>query len=300
MAGLRRGLPIGLALSLSGLAGCALSVPGMQRLGETAADEASRENNLAIHIRCELRQAVAGALAEESMPGNRIAEGYSASWLRGWGAKVSLVLTVDEKAAVAPGLTVNNPMKNIISTFSSGGNVPSQQNATQTVGGSLSSDATRAETVSFFYPFTDLIAEHDRIVAARNAPESPCSGGGALVDGDLRIADFMRAKVLMSRVPGTLIRKSGQSPFDTLTYHITFIEAATGTFTPAWKLERLTISPTPPLLNGSRTRTDDLTITMGSVTDKNGVVSATQALEDANLAALIGQAVAKSLESQQH
>jgi hypothetical protein len=287
------------ALCLCLLSGCALTVPDTHRLGETPTQEATRENNLAAHIRCEIRQAVAGTLDEESNPANPPLGDYSADWLNGWGATVSLVLTVDEKAALSPSVTINNPMKNIVSIFSSGGNVTSSQSSTQAFGASLSSEATRTETVGFFYPFADLIAEHKAILAAGKTDQSCGTAGGILVDGDLKIADFMREKILMSRVPGVLSRKKGKSPFSTFTYRVTFVVVGSGNATPAWKLERVLVSPTAPFVNGSRSRTNDLTITMGAVaTDSNGATVASDAARDAHLAALIGQAVATDLQSQ--
>jgi hypothetical protein len=296
----RRAISAISTLGLCMLSACALTVPDTHRLGETPTQEATRENNLAAHIRCELRQAVTGTLDEESNPANPPLGDYSAGWLRGWGATVSLVLTVDEKAALSPSVTLNNPMKNIISMFSSGGNVSSSQSSTQAFGASLSSEATRTETVGFFYPFADLVTDHNAILAAGKSDQSCGTAGGILVDGDLKIADFMRQKILMSRVPGILTRKKGMSPFSTFNYHVIFVVVGSGNATPAWKLERVLVSPAAPFVNGSRSRTNDLTITMGPVaTDSKGVATGPgDAARDAHLAALIGQAVATALQTQ--
>ena len=123
--------------------------------------------------------ALAQAPTQQSSPGlihsvvtSSVAHGKQSDKLRVQPLNASLVLTVDEKAALSPSVTINNPMKNIVSIFSSGGNVTSSQSSTQAFGASLSSEATRTETVGFFYPFADLIAEHKAILAA-GKPTSP-------------------------------------------------------------------------------------------------------------------------------
>ena len=69
---------------------------------------------------------------------------------------------------------------------------------------------------------------------------------------------------------------------------------ASGSANPTWKLVDVSVNPGAALLNASRTKTNDLLITMGP--DDSGKPSA--ALADVHNAALIGQSVASALRNQ--
>jgi hypothetical protein len=259
----------------------------MQKWGETPAAEAVREGNLVSHIKCKLHKAVQDILAEQLPPG--APPQMSVDWLKTWGAQASLKLAVDEKAGVAPGLTLTTPLPNVVRTFSSGGAVSTSQSQSTALAASVASDATRTETIGFFYAFKDLLAEKQIT--------QPCSRAeGRLIDGDLHIKDFMVSKMLAARVPGLFNpSKPGDSPFSTFTYEVTFIVSTGGSLTPSWKLVQVSANPAGAFLNGSRTRTSDLILTLGPV--KGDVPSAD--VQNAHLADLIGRAVAQSIASRQ-
>lgn len=271
-------------------AGCATSVPEMHRLGQTAPRELAREGDLVVHIKCELVRSL--RLIREEEARNPHSGGYGTAWLDHWGAKVNLKLQVDETAALAPSLTLTTPMENVISIFSKGGAVTSAQSRSVALGASLSSHATRTETIGFYYRFADLLAD-----ARYQDPAARCEPNGArLIDGDLKIYDFMRSKVQISRVPGVIPRDAKTPPFDVFNYEVSFVVTGSGSVTPAWKLAAISLDPASPFLNASRTRTDDMVLTMGEVAD-NG--RPTKAASDAHLAALIGQALQTAIQSQQ-
>jgi hypothetical protein len=208
-------------------------------------------------------------------------------------------ITVDEKSALSPGLAFNSPMENAVSMFHTGGNVTASQSFTLGIGASVSSEATRVETISFFYPFSDLTAE------GRYPKETCGNNSDGTIDGDLKIDDFMKSKLEMAKNPYLLLYKTGVpndgtvSPFDSFTDEITFIVATSANITPTWKLLRISANPSGPFFNAIRTRTDDVTITMAkSVTVDNTKQLAPLALAQYQ-ANLFGQAVASVLRGLQ-
>ena len=265
------------------LTACATAVPEMHDVGGSRKGELAREGDLAVHIKCELRQALVDIFAEEAL--NPDSGARSADWLRHWGAQVSLKLQVDETAALAPSVTFTQPMRNVVSIFRTGGNVTNAQNASQTVGFTLSSRATRIETIGFFYKFQDLIDE-DQARKARGGRDVPCEGASkTFIDGNLEVYDFMRSKVQISRVPDLINPKTpGGDPFTTFNYQVIFVVVKGVNVTPAWKLVMLSISPgSTPFLSGARTGTNDLTMTMapvlGEELDANGQAQHAASLE---------------------
>jgi hypothetical protein len=120
-------LVIGSALMLGG---CGLFVPEMHGLTEDQLDEIASENDVINQIKCEIHRAIDPKI-----------NGESVAWLANWNAKVSLVLTVDEKGSLSPGFLLTEPFK-----------IPSKGQMFSLGGGAnVSADATRKETVGFTY-----------------------------------------------------------------------------------------------------------------------------------------------------
>jgi hypothetical protein len=59
------------------------------------------------------------------------------------------------------------------------------------------------------------------------------------------------------------------NPFNTFTEEITFVAAYGGSFTPTWKLARISANASSNLIIGQRTNTNDLIITLGPVKTKD-------------------------------
>ena len=145
-----------IAISLGiALAGCATHVPEMQKFGETPDVEAVREGNLVSHIKCELHKAVQDLVNQKEPDGAPQQE--KVQWLRDWGAQASLKLVIDEKAGLTPGVTFNIPKANVVRNFPSGGPVVISQSQNTALSASITSDATRTNTIGFFYKFSDLL-----------------------------------------------------------------------------------------------------------------------------------------------
>jgi hypothetical protein len=291
------------------LIGCGLTVPATQPFSQDDAKvEGLKESSLTGFIKCELHFAVQQALdlAKADKKNTDIdPQNYpphpGVDWLTKWGANVSMKIIVDEKSTLAPGLSFNSPMENIISTFSKGGNVTSPQSFSFGIGASVSSDATRTENLSFYYPFSDLLAE------GRIKKEDCRNVSAATIEADLKIDDFIRSKYESATTGGLLLHKVGVpedgsvSPFLTFTYEIQFVVTTSGNATPTWKLVHLSANPTGPLLSLSRSRTDDVIITMGEAIKDTGGKTTAQSI-DAQIqlqANLIGQAVASALRNSQ-
>jgi hypothetical protein len=245
------------------LTGCGAYVPEMQEWYEPPETQKITENRIINHIKCELHKGVDDAIQKYYGAGRR--SGERADWIKDWLATVTLKLTVDEKSSVNPGLSWVRPLSDT-RTFTLGAGVNG------------SADATRIETISFTYPLKDLRSA-GRIL-------NPCERlGDILIEGGLKIGQFLDKKIFLSTVPGTVI-----GPYSAFSYQVTFVVVYGGAITPTWKLVEFTANPDSPFLNASRTRTHDVTITIAPPGD----VAAAEAAAIHN-AALIGQAVAAAI-----
>lgn len=243
--------------------GCGLNVPEMQEWYEPPEQQKVTENRLINHIKCELHKGVDDAIAKYKRAG--LLSGNTAEWIKDWLATVTLKLTVEEKGTANPGLTWVRALTDS-KTFTLG------------AGFNGSSDATRVETISFTYPLK-LLRQGGRIL-------NPCEpSGSVLIEGDLKIGQFLDKKVFLSTVPGTVI-----GPYSAFSYEITFVVVYGGSVTPSWKLVDLTVNPDSPFLSATRTRTHNVMITLAPPGDPAAAEAA--AIHNA---ALIGQAVASAI-----
>jgi hypothetical protein len=198
---------------------------------------------------------------------------------------------VDDKAGFTPGVTLNEPLENAVSVFSKNGNVTTGQSRSLGFGATLSSEATRTETIGFFYSFADLIdgpIDYDKCVISQ----------GPFLSSDLKIDDFIGKGMDFANTTGVLSRKPGESPYQTFTYDVKFIVTQGASVTPAWKLLRVSVDQSGTLFAGQKVRTDDLTITMGKVMKDADTKAASPSpeLDQQHLANLIGQSVANALQ----
>ncbi|MBI3703229.1 MAG: hypothetical protein HY244_05080 [Rhizobiales bacterium] len=249
------------------LMGCGLSVPEIEEWYQPREQQKITENRIINHIKCELHKGMDAALDKYLIPGKK--SGYSAEWFKSWLATVTLKLSVDEKSSINPGVTwVRNWSNNRSFTLGAGVNA--------------SADATRVETISFTYPLKGLRMA-GRIL-------NDCEGSGeVLIEGDLKIGQFLDKKIFLTTVPGTI-----PGPYSAFSYQVTFVVVYGGAATPTWKLVDITANPNSPFFNTSRTRTHDIIITFSAPTDE----AAKEATAMHN-AALIGQAVAAAIRAGQ-
>lgn len=252
--------PLLVIASMIAVAGCGLFVPEMQSPVTAPDQEKADENIVVLQVKCELRKGVYHALELYGHPemGNNI------SWLKQWGAKITLTLTVDEKGGLAPGISLTAPFDNAVSTFGKT-TVTTPQSFALGIGVQESSDATRKETIGYTYALSDLKVDPD--IDKTKPPQTCDHENGFLINSDLKIAEFIENKAFVALIPGAAesAELGGASPYSTFTDDITFIVSYGGSVTPSWKYLRFTAStnPTGSLLSATRTKTDDVLITLG-------------------------------------
>ncbi|CAM2783354.1 hypothetical protein JHFBIEKO_2210 [Methylobacterium mesophilicum] len=270
------------------LGGCfGIDTPTMEEPLQQYGNQRLFENIIVQHVKCELRQGLEVALNDDLYKGHRI------DWLRNYGAKVTLKITSDEKSAVSPNIALTNILPNATKIFPFGGNVTRGQSFAVGLGGTLSANATRAESIGFTYDFQSLI-KNESFVA-----ECPGSNGFQ-INSNLRIAEFIRNKVFIARVPGATYPIGSASPFNTFNYEVTFVSSFGGSLNPTWTFLEVAATGSP-MFSAARTKTHYLNITLGPAipgTRSRPPILYQQA-EDVHIASLIGQSVANAIASQQ-
>lgn len=275
----------------SGLGGCATMTPDFRSNSQTAPEQWLSQQHLIFHIQCQLADAVAKAEQFDQVNASNVPPERRAAWLGQWGAKVSLVLSVNNKNNFSPSLSLTKPLENAVTVFTKNGNVTTGQNRSLGLGFTWSADATRTETIGFYYSFEDL-----KKLALDPTKCKPNTG--PYLASDLKIDDFLMKGLDMSFQPDAMLRKDGESPYTTFTYQVKFIVTTGGNLTPAWKLLELSANQSGNLFAASQIKTDELTITMGKVvTDDKGNKVPRKDFDDQHFANLVGQAVANALQT---
>jgi hypothetical protein len=250
------------------LAGCGLYVPAKDPLKSDTPDpiapyhtsQGDYENKIVAHMVCEIANGLAAAQSSFALP-----------WLGSskWGTSVTLTITAQEQSGLNPGVSLTKPIHNVVTPFPVGGSVVSSQSISLGLGGSISANATRTETIQFTFLNSALL------LVASNYP-SNCAKfeGGPMIDGDLEIRQFIYDKAQIARM-GNASLYNGK-PYDpatawkwpvynTFTEQINFIATLSGNITPTWKLARFATTSSPNLLSAQRTYTNQLIITIGPV-----------------------------------
>jgi len=304
-----RAKPVGAAVGIVAafsLTGCGTLVPRLSAVVDPRTAQ-GMVDALVSHVNCEIQTAVQFLLLDDiaaagAAPGIGLKPGRSVAWLEGWAAQVTVTLTIDEKTGLAPDLTYTPA-----GAFSLG------------LAGAASADATRKDTLSWLVDFRKLAAPasladakvlKDRLDAAARAAgtprPNPCTrSGGVLIESDLHLSDWLYAAVTPAFVRGgavpdyvqSLIQQAGASKKDVISHQVTFVVSYGGEITPAWKLTRVLINQGPgPLLGAERTRTQDLTISMGPA--PKGIPS--PAVQNTTLASQIGLSVTSALRGRRN
>jgi hypothetical protein len=270
--------------------GCGTHVPDMA----LSADPYATQNLLLgviTHIKAELECAVFSLYTEDQIDSKAKRVPPTLSWLATGSGKATITLTADEKSIFNPTAIYLQNFPTVSQTFLNKSIVTTPRNFGLAGGANVSSDATRVIQVGYTFDFArDFFADPK----LKNPDEikyvcSPYSG--VLIDGDLKIYDSFRAILLpyeltpenmtadikfLSGTPGALSATAGTSPKtpgtssttpgtqSTMQTHITFILAATGNVTPAWKLVPVSYNVSSnPFFQMGRTTTDDVIVTIG-------------------------------------
>jgi hypothetical protein len=244
------------ALNLTAvLSGCGLYTPSKDPLGDSSprgspaegSSQGAYESAIVDHVTCEIGE------------GLKATEPLKLPWIEKWGTSVTQTITVEDQSGITPGVTFIKPLENAIFHFPTGGAVTSPQSLSFSLGVSGSVNALRTETIQYTFRNTDIL-KYEKYASCDQQRT------GVLIDGDLKIREFILDKATIAAHGPAALQKPGGydiSPFNTFTGEITFVAAYGGTFTPTWKLARVSANTSSNLLIAERTVTNDLVITLG-------------------------------------
>jgi hypothetical protein len=257
---------IGMAVLSSG---CGTHVPDMT----LSADPNATQNLLlgvVTHIKAELECAVISLYDDDQNVSREKHVPPALSWLATGSGKATITLTADEKSIFNPTAIYLENFPTASQTFLNKSIVTTPRNFGLAGGANVSSDATRVIQVDYTFDFAHDFFADPKI---KNPDErkyvcSPYSGG--LIDGDLKISDSFRAILLPyqlspdNKVEDVKFLSGTPGTTSIMQTHITFILAATGSVTPAWKLVPVSFNVNSnPFFQSSRTSTNDVIITIG-------------------------------------
>lgn len=221
------------------LAACGTHVPEIQEFPGTPGDAELLVRAITRSIHCELKGAVQYVVGRDvelaKINGRR-----AAPWFDGWGMEGTLTLTVAEKTDVNP--TVSWTPNPVTMLFTLAGGVD------------LNAQATRIDTLNFYYNVADLLREQ------------PCPPGGVgphpvgslLIDADLKFREWLEGQLLsIGTGEITAIAKTG------ISHDVKFEVVSSGTVTPSWKLRRVSVNSGGPFFTTNRDRTHELSVTFG-------------------------------------
>jgi hypothetical protein len=274
------------AMSTS-LCGCGIYTPLLEP-GEDIPENhvtGALVNKIVQHVKRELGRAILYEISydkKNTAPGPR-----NFQWLDTSAGTVTLTMIVDERSSLAPGAVWTGPLATVDKVA---------QSVSVGFGGSAAADATRKQQVDFTFDVQkDFI--NNPFFQAYNSPDNlkgTCGeAGGILIEGDLRIHEWLDSALFAHNIPGGVGGVDPGRP-DVLTDDITFVVTFNGSATPSWKLLRWSVNPNSPLVSATRARTNEALIALGPSDDskkggKNPSGPSETVIEFRNIA-LIGSA----------
>jgi hypothetical protein len=229
------------AFTAFGVSACGTYVPEIQDFGSET-QSLIYVDDVTTSVSCEVRDAVFD-LYKDYRGSDQI------SFLDNWGAQIDLTLIVNENGSVAPA-TQFFPLGQ-----------PKNWKFNWGVNATVSSSATRTETVSYFYPISELKRYH--------CPWRP--NGAMLLENNLKFKEWLydavglsitREASLPSGVATTHgVPAGGTKPTNVLTHNVTFVLTTSGGVTPQWALVNSAFIHVP--VNFGRVRTNTMLVTLG-------------------------------------
>jgi hypothetical protein len=254
-----------LLLSLS-LYGCGTFAP---QIGEIWDDESNAAHTLEMKIKqkiyCELQSAVSHINDPTYRPPFRQFLGDkelkpAKPLPESWGVQMQLFLTVEENSSLNPGVAFNTPIIPGNTRFPSNIIVQGPQAYALSLGGTLSSDATRTDKFSFYYLVKDL--EGDQPACNQDKfDQEDLHGSSFLLESDLGIYKWLNNAMNIRSSVGT--SEPGSSQQEVMSYDIKFDVVSSGNITPTWKLVRVTANGTGNFFSTKRERTHEIILTFG-------------------------------------
>jgi hypothetical protein len=278
------------------LGGCGLNVPEKSLFRDDTSDPAKHyfstqgeyEKKLVDHVVYELANAVYEGVQHSRLP-----------WLADWGSSATLTISAENQSSLNPSTLLTQPFENVLHHFPSG-LVTSNQSFSLAAGLNASANTTRVETIQFTMLNSVLIDWAKR--NAQTAQSCTDLETGPMIDGDLKIRQFINDKAMIARLGTPASYTPWQWPiYNTFTESLTFVAIFGGNITPTWKLWNITTANTNPLLMAQATYTNTLIVTEGPIGTypKQGVAAAlnSNAQQQHNTQVQAG-AIATSLQGQ--
>ena len=251
----------------------------MQAEGTDRGDGVLSQIELVQLIECELHVGVSEAIVKYGKS-SKAHVPYPVDWLKGWEAKVTLKMTVDDKGSLTPGVTLTKPLANALSHY----NVSYGQSFSFTAGLQASSQATRVQTLAYTVPFSTFSD-------ATLPPQMDCKNQikNKVVLSDLKIQDFIADSAATAALADSVSYRQA-APYSVFNDEVTFIVTYAGNINPVWKLIDVTANANSPLYSATRSRTHDILVTLSAPQNQEAVA--------VHNAQLVGQAVAAALRNQ--
>jgi hypothetical protein len=289
------------------LQGCGTYAPeieefwGKRNAPDDRGDATFIVNKIAGQVACELARAVQQVYQDRPIefhqnPGDPPPPPpKSLDWFDKWSVQATLTLTILEQSTLNAGLSTNNILNNATTAFGKTVITTAQSSAVGFgLGGTTA--ATRTDKLSMFFSVKDL-KNSDSAINMSCLP-SPPPNATLFVESDLKIYDWLQAALLPDATQ--IINYSGNSsPQNVIQHEIKFQIVTNGSVTPTWKLVRFTANTSGAFFALDRDRTQDLLITFGPTAPpatKSAQPQLSTAAENAHLAALIGEDVAKAIK----
>jgi hypothetical protein len=264
--------------------GCGFRTPEIQEFWANENDHQIAVNAIVGQMSCEIGQALRSVYYSRDNNMGQL------SFLPNWGVQVSLLLSVTEKSAVTPGVSVISPPPGAYLT---------------NFGGTISGEADRIDTQQRLYPVTDFLKggpRYDSGIIDRPCISKVGEPGTLFVQTDSGFRDdlFSFVKTLNTKTAdeplagqaATVIGMSHNIKFDILT---------DASVNPTWKLVRVTTTSSP-LFDTRRDRSQQLIITLGPLQGtgppNKGLKTLSLAAQNAQNAQELAAYIARSLSGE--
>lgn len=256
---------------------CGTYVPPLQEYTDDKT-RGNLVNAILLNVTCEVQDALHDILETDRANYRRgIYREPLAQFLNDWGVQIALSFTIDEKGTLATGLS---------------GTPSAIASLTGNFGGSAT--ATRIDKLNSFYAVREISRER--------CVEGTRPGGSFMMQSDLKLKEWLKINITSSGTGLIVFPTVNEGPYkqNVISHQVKFVVETNGSFTPGWKLTQVLINQGNDFLSASRTRTHDLTITLGPLDKEQlskGRIAPSRAAENSALASDIGLSVANNLRA---
>ena len=239
-------------------------------------------SSILLNITCEVQDSLYDVIEEDEEDLKERRSNYrSTKWLENWGVQLALSLQIDEKGSVDVNATGLPPS-------------PNSAILSLTGGSSAASTATRVDKLNSFHAVKDL--------ARQKCSPGGRPGGLYMMQSDLKFKEWLKINLMSDFSGYVTYPTSADGPFkqNVISHQVKFIIETSGSFNPGWRIARVLVNQGNNFLSASRTRTHDLTITLGPLDKeqlKAGRIAPSRAAENAALASDIGISVANNIRA---